>query len=174
MIYYTGIGASHADDSIQQKCEYLGRYLATLNCILRSGHCPGVDQAFEKGCDNIDPLRKEIWLPFKGYQNSTSPYIIEHGKLTMAYQEELLNNIMPEYRKSRKRIQQYARVNVKLVGVDKNQECSRFVICYTLRPKDSVLGTRVGTTLAEKFSIPVFNLVDCDVDFILSKVYNLI
>lgn len=51
--------------------EEVGCLLASLNIELHSGGADGADKAFERGCDAATG-RKRIWLPWKGFNGSTS------------------------------------------------------------------------------------------------------
>ena len=50
----------------------IAQELASRGWLLRSGGSPGADSAFEKGCD-LAGGRKEIYLPWRGFNGSDSP-----------------------------------------------------------------------------------------------------
>lgn len=69
---YTGIGSRKTPDDILQLMRSLGKTLAGLGMILRSGGAPGADTAFEEGCDFVQG-KKEIYLPWRNFNGNTSP-----------------------------------------------------------------------------------------------------
>ena len=71
-MYYTGIGARNTPDKVLDLFTNIAKYLATKDFTLRSGAANGADSAFEKGCD-ISNGSKEIYLPWRGFNNSKSP-----------------------------------------------------------------------------------------------------
>jgi predicted Rossmann fold nucleotide-binding protein DprA/Smf involved in DNA uptake len=73
LLYYSGIGSRRTPENIQELMVKLGHYLAGRGWVLRSGGAEGADTAFEKGCDQVHG-RKEIFLPWKGYNNNKSPF----------------------------------------------------------------------------------------------------
>jgi len=50
----------------------IAQELARRGWLLRSGGSRGADSAFEKGCD-LAGGRKEIYLPWRGFNGSDSP-----------------------------------------------------------------------------------------------------
>ena len=78
-MYYAGIGSRETPIEIQKLFINVGRYLAKKKLILRSGGANGADQAFEKGCDLVSS-KKEIYLPWAGFENSNSKLIVKDKK----------------------------------------------------------------------------------------------
>lgn len=54
----------------------IGRVLALNGYTLRSGGAPGAESAFEEGCDSVGG-KKEIYLPFEGYNNKTTGVVTD-------------------------------------------------------------------------------------------------
>ena len=72
-LYFAGIGSRQTPQSVQDLMVGIGRYLADRSWILRSGGAVGADMAFESGCDEVHG-RKEIFLPWKGYNSNKSTF----------------------------------------------------------------------------------------------------
>lgn len=66
-IRYAGIGARDTPDYVNKKMVKIGEILAREGWILRSGAAKGADSAFEKGADRVDGRKKEIFLPWNGF-----------------------------------------------------------------------------------------------------------
>jgi hypothetical protein len=74
MFYYAGIGSRRVPYAIQSKMKAFGQRFALMGYTLRSGAAEGSDRAFEDGCKSVKG-DCEIWLPWKGFNNSDSPLI---------------------------------------------------------------------------------------------------
>ncbi|ESX17541.1 hypothetical protein X766_16045 [Mesorhizobium sp. LSJC255A00] len=80
---YAGIGSRETPAVTLEVMHHIGAYLCSQGWTLRSGAAPGADTAFEKGVDDHMAntmtngtgqfiRRKEIYLPWKGFNGSTS------------------------------------------------------------------------------------------------------
>lgn len=78
-IYYTGVGSRQTPQDVLLAFEAIAKYLASIGWVLRSGAADGADKSFEKGCD-IEDGRKEIYLPWKGFNDSFSNLIVQNPK----------------------------------------------------------------------------------------------
>jgi hypothetical protein len=88
-LYYAGIGSRKTPPHIQNIMTHIGSYLFSEGWTLRSGAADGADAAFERGVDNIDPSmnpRKEIYLPWAGFNHSTSQ--LHPGNIPFTDQEK--------------------------------------------------------------------------------------
>lgn len=74
MFYYAGIGSRRVPYNIHCKMSSFAMRFAQMGYILRSGAAEGSDRAFETGCKSVKG-ECEIWLPWKGFNNNTSPLI---------------------------------------------------------------------------------------------------
>lgn len=80
MKIYTGIGSRETPYEILQLMKELARLMSEC-FILRSGGADGADSAFESGCSGL----KEIYLPWKNFNNNTSSlYRISPEATTLA------------------------------------------------------------------------------------------
>ena len=159
MKYYAGIGAREIPEDVHNELVSIGLRLAQNGWTLRSGGAQGADSAFEFGndCCSSPPPSKEIFLPWKGFNNNISPLYF--------------HSIPPELESIAKKIylgwdnvsigvkKLHARNVQQILGENPGtSEPSQFVVCWTLRPVTQFGGTRVGMKLAELNGIPVYNL----------------
>lgn len=63
--YYAGIGSRRTPSDVLELMERVARFLVTKNYVLRSGHAPGADQAFELGAGG----HAEIYLPWQRFES---------------------------------------------------------------------------------------------------------
>ena len=155
-IIYAGIGSRETPDDVLSLMTRLGKFLSEKNIILRSGHAGGADLAFENGCDAANKANKEIWIPWKGFNNSDSKFIVSNPEAF-----KMASEIHPAWdRCSDGAKKLHARNMHQILGTDLKTPCN-FVICYT---KNGLLsgGTAQAMRLAEKYNIPVFNIGSFD------------
>ena len=69
---YAGIGSRETPNNICREMYDIGFKLARKGYTLRSGGADGADKAFEFGCDDMVIGKKEIYLPWRGFNGSTS------------------------------------------------------------------------------------------------------
>lgn len=151
--YFAGIGSRETLDSLFPVIQNLSKKLISLNFVLRSGGADGSDSFWEKAYDSLGG-EKEIYLPWKGFNNNLSPlYEIKDWALERAEMyHPNWNRLSPAAQKLHSRnVYQVQGYN------DYWDEISDFVICYTPDGKDSG-GTGQAIRIARQMSIPVFNL----------------
>jgi len=156
MNYYTGIGSREIPPEIKNLMKEIATRLRELGYILRSGGADGSDTAFELGAKK----RKEIYLPWKGFNNRKSKrFEISNDAL------ELAETLHPgwNYLKSPAR-KLMARNCYQILGEDLKTK-SDFVVCWTKDGCEShsqrsskTGGTGQAISLASKNKINVFNL----------------
>lgn len=159
MRYYAGIGAREIPNDVHDELVAIGLKLAQRGWTLRSGGAPGADSAFEfgAGCCDSPPASKEIFLPWKGFNNnpSTLYFYSIPPKLEVIAKKIYLawDRVSIGVKKL------HARNVQQILGKDPDvSEPSQFVVCWTLRPANEFGGTRFGMKLAEQRGIPVYNL----------------
>lgn len=151
MMYYTGIGSRDIPNEYFELFKRVGKFLATKGFILRSGGASGSDKAFEAGCDMVNSNKKEIFLPWRGFEGSKSQYIVNDPKAF-----EIAEKYHPYYKNlslGAKKLQ--ARNSHQILGWDLNTPSS-FVICYTKNGKGTG-GTGQAIRIAKDYNIPVFD-----------------
>ena len=155
MKYFTGIGSRKTPEHILEQITNISSKLCANEWILRSGGADGADTAAEKGC-NFVKGRKEIYLPWRGFNNNLSPlYDVSKEALLMA------SEIHPAWDYlswGAKKL--HARNVYQILGKDLKTPSS-FVVCWT--PDGNVIGgTATVLKIAHNHNIPIFNLAIAD------------
>ena len=150
MIKYAGIGSRETPAEILNYFERLGTYFAKQGFILRSGHAEGADLAFENGCDKARG-NKEIYLPWKGFNNSGSALIVK-SEDAFKIGEQFHPN-WSRLSDGAKKLQ--ARNSHQILGENLDDPVN-FVICWTKGGKKQG-GTAQAIRLAEFHKVSVFN-----------------
>jgi hypothetical protein len=185
LLYYSGIGSRRTPENIQELMVKLGHYLAGRGWVLRSGGAEGADTAFEKGCDQVHG-RKEIFLPWKGYNNNKSPFFYK-GKLIsddIKHQSfELASQYHPAWGQCSYGAKcLLARDGMQILGKDLKTPVS-MVLFWSPDPNHG--GTSQALRIARDHKIVIFNLgdtteremiinrMDLEADFLGETSYNL-
>lgn len=82
MKYYTGIGSRICPPLVCELMSAVAEKMERRGYILRSGGATGADQAFELGV--IHDKNKEIWLPWRNFENNSSPHLPKPEAYTLA------------------------------------------------------------------------------------------
>lgn len=150
MRFYAGIGSRECPDEVLKLLAKTAYWLSKKGFTLRSGAADGCDAAFEYGCDKANG-NKEIFLPWKGFNNSTSELIVKNPK---AY--EIARKYHPRFdslKSGAKSLQ--ARNSHQVLGWDLNTPVE-FVLCYTKKGKGEG-GTGQALRIAKEYNIPIFD-----------------
>lgn len=152
-MYYTGIGSRETPVDVLQYFERLGEWFSQNGWVLRSGHADGADRAFEMGCDKAGG-NKEIYLPWKGFNNSKSLLYLDNLQNSMAY--DIAGQFHPNWynlKDAAKKLM--ARNSYQILGIDLNTPSS-LVICWTKGGKE-IGGTAQAIRIAKYHGIKVIN-----------------
>jgi len=157
MAFFTGIGSRSTPPKILDCMYQFSAMLVSVGWTLRSGGASGADTAFEIGSDRVvPPQKKEIYLPWKGFNKSDSPFT---DPTTDAL--ELASNIHPAWRACTRAARLlHARNCHQILGYDLKTPSS-LVICWTREGK-VVGGTATALRLARTYKIPIINLALID------------
>lgn len=148
--FYTGIGARKTPPIVLETFGVLGEWLASEGYTLRSGACEGADVAFERGCDKVGG-KKEIYLPWKGYNGSTSELYIINPDAT-----EIAKQLHPSWGAVDYRGEKYLSRDVCQVLGQTLDIPTKFIVCYT--PEGCLVGgTAMAIRVANEHQIKVFN-----------------
>lgn len=149
---YAGIGSRETPPDILALFEKIACFLAKRGFTLRSGAAEGADRSFELGCDTASG-GKEIYLPWRGFNDSTSP--LEWTKAGW----DLASTIHPNWEglKLGGRLMM-ARNSHQILGLELDSPCD-FVCCWTPQVVPTG-GTAQALRLAKKNGIKIFNFTD--------------
>jgi hypothetical protein len=161
-ILYAGIGSRETPNTVLETMRWLGTRFGSLGYTLRSGGAEGADTAFEEGCDKVHG-RKEIWIPWTGFQKRDSHY------LPGLVHVEVASKLHPVWNKLSRGAQALHARNVgQILGVDLKKPV-QFVVCYTPDGVEEASqvsritgGTGTAIKLASLNNIPIFNLKNDD------------
>lgn len=149
-MYYAGIGSRECPEEVEKIIDILGIYFAKKGYTLRSGGANGSDTFFERACNKVGAA-KEIFVPWEGFNNSTSTLVVKEE----AY--PFVEKFHPKpYNLSKVAFLLMARNTHQILGYDLKTP-SKFVICYTKDGK-TIGGTAQGIRIATAYNIPVFNI----------------
>lgn len=166
---YSGIGSRDTPDDVRLTMSAIAKTLAEEGFWLRSGGAGGADDAFETGAlmDGVLGAYPKItillpWRGFNGRPHVSPPYFWDtHYEEAGTYDKamEIASKVHPAWGQCDHAARAlHARNVYQILGIDLNTP-SDFVICWTMKGRQAG-GTRTALVLAEKFSIPVFNLGD--------------
>ncbi len=150
---YAGIGSRSAPQAILTLIEHAAANLASLGLILRSGGAPGADTAFETGCDRVNG-RKEIFLPWKGFNGHPSPYFSPPEQA-----EAIASLFHPNWKACSPAARKFhARNCQQIYGLNLDNRVD-FVLFWAPEEEGKVKGgTATAVALARKMKIPTYNL----------------
>jgi hypothetical protein len=162
---YAGIGARDTPGDICVLMRNLAAALEKVGYHLRSGGARGADSAFESG---VAGSNKSIYLPHKGFNNSTSNLYESPSEAAMDW----AGKAHPYFHRMKDGFSRnaHARNANQVLGDTCTTPC-RFVICWTpdgaehqaeCHSTEVTGGTRTAIVIADMNGIPVFNLARPD------------
>jgi hypothetical protein len=150
---YAGIGSRRAPANVLTLANLAGRELADRGWTLRSGHAPGMDQAFEQGAGE----RAEAFLPWSSFEQKIPlrAGVVQQAPSDLAYR--IAARFHPAWELlSRGSAALHARNVHQVLGADCVSPV-QFVLCWT--PGGGPHGgTGQAMRIAKAHDIPVFNL----------------
>ncbi len=158
-MYFTSIGSRSIPDEIAKVMEEFVAIMTSRGYCYRSGGADGSDKKSEAGVKNN---LKEVYLPWKGFNDSDSMlYTEKDSDDTIA----IARDNHPAYDRLSDPIKRLMNRNVyQVLGLNLNTP-SEFVICYTedgckshLTRTSKTGGTGLAISVASKRNIPIFNL----------------
>lgn len=145
---YTGIGSRQTPDRICDIMTEYARRLTLYGYILRSGGAEGADKAFEIGA-----RRKEIYLPWKGFNNNDSELFgVDQDAIDMAMNFHRTPHKLTE---SVKKL--HGRNVYQILGKDMKSP-SEFVIFWAPENNKVEGGTATAVNIARTKGMATFNL----------------
>lgn len=153
--YYAGIGSRETPQDVLDLIKKISLHLREKGYVLRSGGAKGADSSFEDGAGD----KKEIFLPWKKFNNNDSMYDGENWKYKKIHLK-LAQEFHPSFDKLTLLVKKLmVRNSAQIIGKDSEDIPSEFVICYTKDGKDSG-GTGQALRIARSMNIPIYNLYD--------------
>ena len=155
---YTGIGARKTPGAILHAMVQVGKYMAKTGHTLRSGGAEGADKAFQFGCDFKSIGKKQVFLPWPGYnhQDSEYNYVCQEAMVIASQFHPAWGNLSPAVKKL------MGRNCYQILGPNLDNP-SDFVICWT--PKGAVIGgTGQALRMAIHYEIPIINFGNLSLD----------
>lgn len=151
---YAGIGSRQTPPEVIASMVDGAEKLA-VNWLLRSGHAPGADQAFERGALN-QRGKAEIFIPWDGFQGAH----VRNGYIVPEWTDEIIaiaRRAHPRWDFLSTAVKKlHARNVCQILGKDLNDpvDC---VICWTPYGSGSG-GTGQAIRIATQRNIPVFDI----------------
>lgn len=145
---YAGIGSRETPKDVLDLMTQIAQRLASRGYLLRSGGAEGADLAFEAGAD-----AKEIWVPWKRFNHSTSTLTPRREAYAMAAQ------FHPNWAACNNAARSLHARNVhQIVGQSiQTPDLVRFVVCWT-RNASGAGGTGQALRIAKHYEIPIYDL----------------
>lgn len=155
MKVYAGIGSRQTPVEMLTIAQAAAEALADLGWVLRSGHAPGADRAFEDGAGR----RAEVYLPWPSFERSEP---LEAGAI---YDRPTLDAfaLAEQYHPAWDRLRRGGRALMarnmhQILGLQLDSPV-KFVLCWT--PNAAVTGgTGQAMRLASDRGIPIYNLAE--------------
>lgn len=158
-MWYTGVGSRETPAGVLDTMADLAEWLATRGYCLRSGGAPGADTAFEVGHRRVHASDLEIYLPWQGFNDSSSKLVgVTEDALAMAAAAH------PAWGACGQAARLLHGRNVYQVLGQSLASPSAFLVCWTPdgcvdeRRSRATGGTGTAIYLASKAGVPVFNL----------------
>ena len=154
-VAYAGIGSRETSPEILILMALCGKILGQRGFTLRSGGADKADLAFEIGAQDG---KKEIFLPWPGFNKSKSTLVIENEKL-LSEAREIARKYHPVFDKLKPSVQNMHTRNVMqaLGQTMRDEDFSAFALCYTV-DGGATGGTGQAIRIMDSYGIPVFNL----------------
>jgi hypothetical protein len=162
--FYAGIGARDTPEAVLAKMEKVGRILAKNGFILRSGAADGADSAFERGCDAVDPSKKEIFLPWNGFEpKRDGKKRFANGTTVFDFSSQEHEKIAEKYHPGWHKLGSGARALMsrntsQMLGMDLKTP-SAVVVCWT-KNGEIVRGTGQALRMADDMKVGIVNMGD--------------
>ena len=160
---YAGVGSRQTPVDVCDLMRGIASTLAQRHWMLRSGHAEGADIAFEEGCMSVTGT-KEIYIPWNGFHKARHGYNDAYAVHCLKNHLQALDmaaQTHPNWKACGDSVQMLHTRNVyQIMGMDLKTQVS-MVICWT-KDGNATGGTGQAVRLAERLSIPVFNLFQDD------------
>jgi hypothetical protein len=151
---YAGIGSRTAPADMLGLAEMVAERLEEKGWTLRTGHAPGMDQAFERGAGR----RAEVFLPWPTFERSEpleADTIVDRPR---AEAHGVAKRFHPAWERLGRSVRElHARNAHQILGLELNDPV-RFVLYWQREPGKG--GTETALRIARSYSVPCFDLAD--------------
>lgn len=161
--HYAGIGSRKTPEDILRTMQHAAADLSLSGWTLRSGGANGADSAFESAV-----ARKEIFLPWKGFNGSASP-MYEAPDSAMSEAARIAETLHPGWHRLSQGAKKLMTRNIRQILGQNLDDPVAFVICWTPDGCEShenrtraTGGTGQAISLASLRGIPIINLKNAD------------
>lgn len=164
-MYYAGVGSRDTPEHIGLVMTALASELGDLGYILRSGGARGADAFFEKGAQ--DPLHKQIFIHCERLCDGRchdlhSSYFNAQRYTDYTQAVQIASEVHPAWHRCNRTARElHARNVYQVLGPGLNPATySKFLVCWAIPDIHGIPegGTRTAWKIAERYSIPRFNL----------------
>lgn len=162
VLAYAGIGSRKTPEPVLSYMYRLGKRLAQLGYLLRSGAANGADHAFENGAD-AGHGKKEIWLPWLNFNDHPSTLCPTREAYRMA------ESIHPRWELLTSGAKALHARNCHQILGSSLDDPVKFCVCWTedgceeeSSRTPNTGGTGTAIVLASRYKVPIFNLGTVD------------
>lgn len=148
---YAGVGSRNTPQLWLTVFEEVAELLSKdYGAVLRSGAADGADYHFEKGCNNVYG-KKEIYLPWKGFNGSQSDLIVENPDAF-----EIARKFTPYWDGISQGAKKLKARNVHQILGNNLHSPADFIVCWT---ENGAIkgGTGLALQMANYYDITVVN-----------------
>lgn len=155
--YYAGIGSRSISKEVGMQMQFIAQALGVMGYTLRSGGAAGSDSEFEKGTKVLKGLKKEIYIPWEGFNNRTTREKDVILPIFTPEHMEVAASLHPNWEACSDGAKKLHTRNLyQVAGLD-GATFVDFVICWTPNGSGSG-GTGQAIRLANQLNIPVYDL----------------
>lgn len=158
--WFAGIGSRETPAKIMELMTEFAYQAAKRGVGLRSGAAPGADTAFELGATDAQGP-KQIFLPWKGFNGSDSPYVDKPPQLAF----DIASTIHPVWNVLKQSAKQLVARNMQQIAGPNLDDPVIMVVCWTKDGCESketysikTGGTGTAIAFASTLDIPIFNI----------------
>ena len=159
--YYTGVGhrLRNVEPGVEEFVLWLSAEMADRDIHLLSGDADGIDEFFERNCDN----KCTIYLPNKKFghyegRDTSTRYLLDDEEKAYADLQLSFNRILPEIKNMSEHNKKYHRRNFYQAW--NFGELPEVCFYYAKEDENGRIdgGTRTAVYTARYFSVPCYNL----------------
>lgn len=153
MRVYAGVGSRATPDHILELMVKIAKRLSGEGWVLRSGHAPGADQAFERGAD----YQAEVYLPWPSFERGVQTRAKDVFIMPTSEAANIASRFHPTWWSLKQPTKDLmARNSHQVLGRDLRTPV-QFLVCWTPGGRGEG-GTGQAIRIADHHDVPVFDL----------------